>query len=248
VSVSPRSPRRTETDASETWPELLGAYGQSVGAVIGVFGLFITAGAALVGLYAFAAASAPADDTLDFAREFSQLLQAVAWTKVDGSVVHWRDVLLIQTTVIGLALLTLTASALATLLHAQRGRAVLARRAHATLFGSAYVVLAALISIPCIALASGYPESRFGIFCLSFGVLWLLVILSGVPTSPELVGRARLNRLATLWLIVGAAVAIGLLSGAMDGATALAVLIAGGILAPARRAPAVLRSLWARLA
>lgn len=41
--------------------------------------------------------------------------------------------------------------------HAEQGRVGAAERAHAMLFGAAYVLLAAMPSIPSIALAAGYP-------------------------------------------------------------------------------------------
>src|ERR687885_330186 len=145
LAAPPRTPGRR---APKPPIELLGAYGQSVSTVVAVFGLFVTVGAALVGLYAVVvAASAASEDAFDFGREFSRLLQAEAWTKVGGEVVHWRDVLLVQIAVAGLALLALTSSALATLLHARQGRVGAAHRAHAVVFGAAYVMLAALISI-----------------------------------------------------------------------------------------------------
>jgi hypothetical protein len=90
----PREP--LDQHAVEPSLDLLGVYGQSVSTVIGVLGLCITAGAALVGLYAFVAASGPTDDSLDFGREFTHLLQSAAWTTIDGNVVYWRDVLLVQ--------------------------------------------------------------------------------------------------------------------------------------------------------
>jgi hypothetical protein len=247
--MSTASPRKGTAVADEPALQLLGAYGQSVSTVFTIFGLFVTAGAALVGLYAFAAASMASDDAFDFGREVSRLLQAAAWTKVGGDVVRWRDVLLVQVAVIGLALLVLTASALATLLHAQHGRAAAAQRAHSTLFGAAYVLLAALISIPCIALAAGYPDGRLGIFWLGFGVLWLLVILSGLPIAPEVRVGPRLHRRTMWWLVGGVAGCVALLSGAIDGATALAVLLVSGLLQLLLlRGPSAMRALWARVA
>jgi hypothetical protein len=157
-------------------------------------------------------------------------------------------VLLVQTTVIGLALLALTASALATLLHAQRGRAESAKRAHTIVFGAAYIMLAALISIPCIALAAGYRENRLGIFWLGCGVLWLVVIMSGFPVGTEVRMRVRSHPRTTLWLIGVVTACIGLLSGAIDGGIALGVILAVALLETARHAPAVVRTLRVRSA
>ena len=160
----------------------MSAYGQSVGTVISVFALFITVGATLVGLYAFVGAASPSGtDAFDFTREFSQLLQSEAWTKVGGEIVYWRDVLLMQVAVAALALLALVSGVLATLMHAQHGRGEATRHAHSVVFGAAYVLLATLISIPCIALGSGYPSGRLGVFWLAFGLLWLVMIACGLP-------------------------------------------------------------------
>jgi hypothetical protein len=87
VAASRPTPARRAVEPSL---ELLGAYGQAVSTVIAVFGLFVTAGAALVGLYAFAVASGANEEAFDFGRELSRLLQAAAWTKIGGEVVHWR--------------------------------------------------------------------------------------------------------------------------------------------------------------
>jgi hypothetical protein len=234
--------------APEPSLELLGAYGQSVSTVIAVFGLFVTAGAALVGLYAFVvAASAPSEDAFDFGREFSRLLQAEAWTKVGGEVVRWRDVLLVQIAVAGLALLALTSSALATLLHARQGRVGAAHRAHAVVFGAAYVMLAALISIPCIALASGYPDGRRGVFWLGFAVLWMLIMLSGLPFGPEVPVGARAHLRAVLWAVVGVTVSVAWLNGEIDARTALTVLLVSGLAGLLMRGASALGVLRARL-
>src|SRR5207253_2967372 len=116
-------------------------------------------------------------DSFDFGREFSALLQGDAWTTIGGDVVHWRDVLLVQIVVAGVTLLALVSGTLATLLHAARGRLEATQRAHSVVVGSAYVLFATLVSIPCIALAAGYPSGRLAIFWLAFGVLWLVAML-----------------------------------------------------------------------
>jgi hypothetical protein len=67
----------------------MSAYGQSVGAVAGIFGLMVTAAAVLVGFLAVVvAATPPVDAAFDFSGELTRLLQIQAWTRAGGGVVY----------------------------------------------------------------------------------------------------------------------------------------------------------------
>ena len=224
-----RAPERRTRRASI---ELMSTYGQSVSAIIGVFALFVTAGVALIGLYAFvAAASSPTADVFDFGREFSRLLQAEAWTRVGGEVVSWRDVLLVQIALAALALLALVSSALGTLLHAERGRMVAAQRTHSMLFGAAYALLAVFLSIPCIALAAGYASGqRLTVFLLGFLILWILLLLSGQPFGASLRFGIRRHLHSLVLIIAGVAACLSLLTGALDGSSVLVLVAVAAVM------------------
>jgi hypothetical protein len=108
-------------------------------------------------------------------------------------------------------------------------------------------MLASLISIPCIALASGYRDGRQRVFWLGFGVLWVLVMLPGLPIGPEVRLSARVHLRTVSRLVGGVAACVGLLSRAIDGGSALALLLVSALVELLMRGKSALGALRARL-